>query len=230
MFETATQLVGASQDAPCSLWLVSLAQAVSAAELASLSPDERIKAQHFVHERDRRRYQVAHVALRKLLAQRVGAAPADLVFEAGRFGKARLAGAPGCAFSLSRSEDWAAIAIADDGEIGVDIERLRAMPDRDSMAAMCFTPVERGQMNTAPAASRDTAFLRCWTRKEACLKAIGTGLSVPPDRFEAGADGGERELTIPTPGAVARVVVESLPEQHGVLVAIARSLSGRHDL
>jgi 4'-phosphopantetheinyl transferase len=230
MLETATQLVGASQAAPCSLWLVSLAQAVSAADLATLSPDERIKALHFVHERDRRRYQVAHVALRELLAQRVGVAPADLGFDAGRFGKPRLVGVPACAFSLSRSGDWAAIALAADGEIGVDIELLRAMPDRDSMAAMCFTPVEREQMNAAPFPSRDNAFLHCWTRKEACLKAIGTGLSVPPDRFEAGADTGERELKIPTPGAAARVIVESLPEQHGVLIAIARSLSGRHDL
>ena len=112
--------------------------------------------------------------------------PSALRFAHNAFGKPSLAEAPGCHFNLSHSGDAALLAIDAGAPVGVDIEIERAMDDIDAMAQAHFTDAERDALQRSSAGTRAAAFLRTWTRKEACLKAVGTGLSVDPRQLETG--------------------------------------------
>ncbi len=153
--------------------------------LAVLSPEERERASCFVFERDRRRYVIAHSALRTILAGYVGAPPASLAFTSRPGGKPRLAPPrTDLRFSLSHSAGRALVAVALDREVGVDIEMVRDIPGLDDLAESCFSPAERRWLAAVQAASRRGAFFDGWTRKEAFLKASGEGLSRALDSFD----------------------------------------------
>ena len=205
---------------PFELWLVPLAGG-AAGDAALLDDQERERAARFVFERDGRRYVAAHAALRRLLGQRLDRAPQALRFEAGAFGKPRLAGEPGCAFSLSHSGDHALVALAGAGEIGVDLEQWRPMPDIDALARQCLTEGELFHFDATPVAERELAFLRAWTRKEACLKALGTGLQIEPASFESGLDTREQRVLIDTAQGARELVVHSLAPLPGWVAALA---------
>jgi 4'-phosphopantetheinyl transferase len=212
---------------PLELWLVSLAQGSESDDGAELlDAQERARAARFAFERDRRRYIDAHVALRRLLAERTGRRPGALEFEIGAFGKPRLAGMPRFAFSLSHSEDLALIALADGVdpgvEIGVDLERVRPLHDLDALALQCLTAAERLQLAALPAPQRPLAFLQCWTRKEACLKALGTGLQIEPSIVDVGAHAQASLARIATPSGTRQVCVLSITPAPGWVGAVAQ--------
>jgi 4'-phosphopantetheinyl transferase len=207
---------------PFELWLVSLAVDAPLEGEALLDDQERERAARFAFERDRHRYVRAHVALRHVLGLRTGRPPGSLRFEAGAFGKPRLRDAPRCAFSLSHSGDQALVALAAGGEIGVDLEaQSRSLRDVDALARQCLSERERFHFDATPEAERELAFLRAWTRKEACLKALGTGLQVEPSSFDTGLDACERRVRITTLEGVADVVVHSLAPMPGWIAALA---------
>lgn len=207
------------------LWWVDLQSLPEAARQACLSPAEQAQAARFAFEHLRRRYLAAHVALRELLADCTGLAPQALHFTAGPQGKPLLDNAPHCRFNLTHSDEVALVAVAaegDAGEIGVDVERLRPMRDAMALAERSFTPSEQAKVAGAAAESRDLVFLRGWTRKEACLKAVGSGLSIAPESFEAGTDPDLRSTRLQdTAGAWHSVQVQSLPERQGYVMALA---------
>lgn len=165
------------------LWLVDLAAEPLAEELDWLSAEEQARAGRFAFAADRRRFLAAHVELRRVLAQSLQLAPSALVFESDLLGKPRLALAR-CEFNLSHSGDTAAVAIGS-RPLGVDIEQLRQIGDLESLAERCFTANEQRELD-ASGNQREQWFLQGWTRKEACLKAIGCGLSLEPATFETG--------------------------------------------
>jgi 4'-phosphopantetheinyl transferase len=221
--DTSEALVAPS---PYRVWKIALADMPSADDIAWLAPGERAAAARLVFERDRRRYLATHVALRKTLATYLGDRPENLRFESGGFGKPLLVHPEPCAFNLSRSGDVAVIAVAGEGHIGVDVELVRAMPSAMTLALHNFCASEREPLQALAGLERDTAFLRCWTRKEACLKAIGSGLSIAPRLFETGIHAMRRNVVVPTDGGHVEVVVESLPDDSQMVVAIAR-VTGR---
>lgn len=190
------------------LWGHSLATLPQPHQLACLWPEELARAQRFAFERHRRRYLAARCALRERLAQHTGIAARDLHIAEGPFGKPYLAGVPGCHFNLSHSEDWALIGLSGDSEIGVDIEMLRPMADAASLAQTHFTALETAACMALEGQARDALFLRVWTRKEACLKAFGTGLSMPLRELPVGvgADAQATQFSIDLP--TGRMVVE----------------------
>ncbi len=143
---------------------------------AALSQDERARAARFKFERDRQRYECAHAALRIVLARYAHYAPNELQFGANAFGKPHLTNAVGLHFNLSHSHDAAVIAVAHT-EIGIDIEAVRPLDDLLNMAQQFFCADEAEALQQLPPAAQTQAFYRIWTRKEAYLKAIGTGLS-----------------------------------------------------
>ena len=206
--------------APVRLWMVKLDAMPSAAGIASLSDTERARAQRFAFEHLKRRYFASHVALRDTLAECTGMAASDQRFSEGPFGKPTLVNAS-CAFNMSHSDDVALIAVAPTGEIGVDVEVLRPVNDAIALAECNFTPAEHQQVLSAPPEQRDLVFLRIWTRKEACLKAVGSGFSIAADCFEAGAEVAPRRVVMPTPDGMATMHVESLPEVDGCVLALA---------
>ena len=186
--------------APCEVWLAFLDEQPSSI-VECLSVEERERAARFVFEDDRRRYRLAHAALRVRLGRYLGQPPELLRFAQGPAGKPTLAddhddGAR-CAFNLSHSADVAAIAIAPRGELGIDIECQRVVGDSQAIVDRHFTPAEREAWHALAPMQRDAAFLRCWTRKEACIKALGSGLSTPLHEVDAGLDSGPRSVRTP---------------------------------
>ena len=157
------------------------------ASAASLSDDERQRADRFVFERDRRRFIVARAELRKLLAARLGMQPQSVEFRYGVRGKPALA--DGCAesglrFNLSHAGDVAAYAFSWGREIGIDIESIRVIPDAEEIAARFFSRRENEAYRGLDPDDKPLGFFNCWTRKEAFVKALGDGLSYPLDRFD----------------------------------------------
>jgi 4'-phosphopantetheinyl transferase len=211
------------------LWLIDLRFQAPRDAQDWLSSAEAGRAARFVFERDRRRYLAAHAALRHLLAARTAIAPQALQFSEGPFGKPALRNASGCSFNLSHSEDTAAVLIAADGEVGVDVEVLRPVPDTLALAERNFSDAEQHVLGSIDLSARDAAFLTGWTRKEACLKAIGSGLSIAPHTFTAGLAHDALRSRIATPQGIAEVAVQSFCHEQRLLVAWAHVASTRSD-
>ena len=158
--------------------------------LELLDSTERERAARFVYERDRRRYVTAHAWMRTALAKCLGHLPELLHFEADSGGKPRLVGIPiDLRFNLSHAGERGLLAIAIGQEVGVDIEFVRPVETLE-VARRFFSQGEVSALCAMRPAQRVDAFFRCWTRKEAFIKALGAGLSFPLDGFEVslGAD------------------------------------------
>ncbi len=152
---------------------------------AVLAPDERERAGRFVFDRDRRRYTLARGQLRQILGVRLGIAAEAVRFAYGPYGKPRLAGVEGgLEFNLAHSADLGLLGIGEGRPIGIDLEYQRGGIDLEGIARRFFAPGEVARWGALRAAERPAAFYRCWTRKEAYLKAHGAGLSVALDSFE----------------------------------------------
>ena len=146
-----------------------------------LSEDELARSVAFVKEIHQHRFAVGRGQLREILGRFVDKRPADLRFSYNPYGKPALdEGGPH--FNLSHSGGWAAMAVCDSTPVGIDIEALR--PIEDNIARRFFAPGEYASLSTLPAALWQQGFYRCWTRKEAFIKACGPGLSMPLDSFE----------------------------------------------
>jgi 4'-phosphopantetheinyl transferase len=95
----------------------------------------------------------------------------------------------GLEFSTSNDDGLAVIAIAVGRRVGVDVERFRELDDALDLAAGYLHPSELASLRSRPAGARSRAFLELWTRKEALVKALGGGLSIPLDTFDASTEG-----------------------------------------
>jgi 4'-phosphopantetheinyl transferase len=166
---------------------------------ATLSADERQRAARFRFDRHRRRFIVCRGQLRRLLGRYLGESPDRIGFEYTSLGKPKLA-APwndgSIQFSVSNSHELALFAVAGDYELGTDVERIRPLSNIDAITQRCFAPQERDALGRLPAEQRLIGFFHCWTRKEAILKAVGTGLTFPLDRLAVSL----------TPGAPAELL------------------------
>lgn len=146
---------------------------------ALLSPDERLRASRFHASRDRDRFVVCRGILRELLARYLRRDPSAIEFAYGRFGKPQLAEPVAndrLHFNASHSGALALYAVTSACPIGVDVERLRTIPDVEQIAARFFTPAETTGLMSLPLDERMDAFLACWTCKEAFVKATGEGI------------------------------------------------------
>ncbi|WP_069299282.1 4'-phosphopantetheinyl transferase family protein [Neptunicoccus sediminis] len=149
-------------------------------DLSVLSKEEQQRAGRFVQPLHQNRYGVGRATLRHILAQYTGSAAADLTFRYGANGKPALAG--DVCFNLSHSEQSAALAVTRGCEIGLDLEHYR--PVEPDLAERFFSPCERKELAALGPAGFADGFFRCWTRKEAVLKARGEGLSVELNSFD----------------------------------------------
>jgi 4'-phosphopantetheinyl transferase len=151
-----------------------------------LSPDEVQRADRFYFEKHKRRFIVARAATRVILATYVGRAPHELAFSYGAKGKPELSlpqNSPKVQFNLSHSEDLALLAVTLQHRVGVDIEFIKHDLAIDEIATRCFSEVEIKILRALPQAERTKSFYSWWTRKEAFIKAIGKGLSIPLESF-----------------------------------------------
>jgi 4'-phosphopantetheinyl transferase len=148
-----------------------------------LSPEERLRVERFRVADHRRRYTIAHGALRAILAGYGKGDPLALEFGTGPRGKPFLAQQPELCFNLSHSGQLALIAVGA-RELGIDLEKMRHLESQRDIARRHFAPGEFAALEALPDADQRAAFYRCWTRKEAYIKAVGAGLSMPLDVFE----------------------------------------------
>jgi len=158
-----------------------------------LSADERDRAARFRFHEHLKRYVVARANLRLILGRELNVAPERLRFEYHANGKPYLAGDP-VRFNLSHSGTLALVAVTGSREIGVDLERIRHESDLLDVAEHYFAPAERAALRELPEPDRCLGFFRCWTRKEAYLKARGDGLAMDLQSFTVGLNPGETAL------------------------------------
>jgi 4'-phosphopantetheinyl transferase len=150
-----------------------------------LSREESDRAARFVVQQDRQRYVICRAALRIVLGSYLGEAPAAVELGSSRSGKPILRGSiADLRFNVSHSANCLVIAVACSREVGVDAERLTDSVGRQFVLQEVFTPAEVDELLRLSARDRGAGFLRSWTRKEAYVKAVGDGLSVPFDSFE----------------------------------------------
>jgi 4'-phosphopantetheinyl transferase len=154
---------------------------------ALLSGPELQRLERFRFADHRRRFQIGHGALRTILGGYLRTDPAQVEFAQGPRGKPYVDAVAGSKagpyFNLSHSGKLALIGIAH-VEVGVDLEKVRHLESLTEIARRHFSEVEFEALDALQGEARQLAFYRCWTRKEAYIKALGEGLSMPLDTFD----------------------------------------------
>ena len=174
-----------------------------AALSAAMSAEERGRGRRFVQIEDRRSFAAAHGGLRFLLGAMLGAPPQSFAFAANAYGKPRLDPDRGIAFNMSHSGGIVLIGLAPHLAVGVDVEALRPLSERDAIVRRYFHPGEAADFARVPPSDAEGAFFRCWSRKEAVVKALGLGMSLDLHRYRVTC----------TPGDAPRVLaLEGEPE------------------
>jgi 4'-phosphopantetheinyl transferase len=210
------------------LWRVDL-EAIGAEESRwqqVLSADERNRAARFHFARDRQHYTAARALLRLILAGYLGVEPTEIAFSYSKKEKPSLApehSASNLTFNLSHSGGVALYAFSRVREVGIDIELARRDFDVQGIARRFFSAHEQEQLSSLPADERESAFYRCWTRKESYVKATGDGLSLPLSQFDVSLERGSANALVatrPDPAEAARWLLREVPAGEGYDAAV----------
>jgi 4'-phosphopantetheinyl transferase len=210
------------------LWRVDL-EAISADESRwqeVLSSEELARAARFHFSRDRQRFAASRAWLRTVLAGYLGTDPRALTFAYSKKEKPSLGpDHAGCdvTFNVSHSGGVALLAFTRKREIGVDVEEVRANSDLEAIARRFFSAHEQKQLAALSPEARVEAFFRCWTRKEAYIKATGDGLSLPLSRFDVSLAPGNTDAllaTRPDVSEAGRWRVQEVPAGAGYAAAL----------
>lgn len=194
-----------------------------------LAPEELARAERCASARIRARFVRGRSLLRTVLAAYTGVPPSGIAFRETPEGKPHLQGdGADVRFNLTHTGGIWALAVACGREVGIDVERADRRVDVESVARRLFAPSEAAAIARLPESERRAAFFRCWSAREAVVKACGTGMLVPVVTFEVEADPARplavraagdapfpwwiRELPVP-PGHVGVVAVEGAPSR-----------------
>lgn len=207
------------------LWLVDLDEYSRAHVLSGLTQREHRRAARMAAARDGRRFLARRHALRKLLADDLGCAPESVEIISEPLGRPRLA-TSSLSFNLAHSGAMALIGVHGSGQIGVDLERIRPVPEMRAIVRNHFTSSEADEWRSAGSEERHAAFLGTWTRKEAVAKAVGLGVAAMFDRIETAPSGEAMSTTVRGEMADYRVTVYSLDLP--IRFAAAMALTGPH--
>ena len=174
---------------------------------AILSYEERRRAERYRFERDRVRYIIAKGVLRIIIGNYyLTIDPTQIEFCYGTHGKPFLEKRFGDGkfhFNQSDSNGIVLYAFAIDRQIGIDLEYIRDIVDAQSIVANNFSEYEKKSFNALPTKDKKEAFFKCWTRKEAYIKAIGKGLYYPLDQFDVSVSPNEPPKIIRIDGSSA---------------------------
>lgn len=149
-----------------------------------LAAEEQMRASQFAFDSDRTRFIGGRATLRAILSRYLGITPAGIAFRYGPRGKPALDVEGKVRFNISHSAGLALIAVVSRREVGVDLERIAPENACHEVASQLFSPVEAAALARLAPAEHLSAFFRCWTRKEAYVKARGDGLSIPLASFD----------------------------------------------
>lgn len=166
-----------------------------------LNEGEQARAARFRLPLHARRHRVAHAVMRQLIGHLITQPAAALAWQTGPHGKPGLSpsGARGSAlhFNLSHSGAWALLATSPTLEVGVDIEEQSSRPHLAGMVSRIFSPEElKARPSETPAPTAADELLLAWVRKEACLKALGVGLSQEMSSLTLNASGKQGQATL----------------------------------
>jgi 4'-phosphopantetheinyl transferase len=166
----------------------------------SLSSEERERADRFRSEHDRARFVLGRIVARSVLGHCLQRPARDVQLTSDNSGKPVVA-SPSEAllhFNISHSGDHVLLALARDRRVGVDVEQVREAKDLNEIAARCFSKAEYFRLQTIPERMRTESFYRCWTLKEAYLKARGEGFRLSLDSFDVAFLPGEMPRLLET--------------------------------
>ena len=152
-----------------------------------LDEKEQDRLRRFRYDRPRREFALCRAALRSVLCCRLGCESEKLEFNASEHGKpfALVDGvAAPVSFNVSHSGKHGLIALAPQGRLGVDVEERVTRIDLDGVSEIVFGPGERADFALVRGREKFDLFFTLWTLKEALIKALGTGFSLDPSRFE----------------------------------------------
>jgi 4'-phosphopantetheinyl transferase len=173
------------------VWLIEFARFGSAEEIckSGLIAEEQERAARYRFAQDRKQYAVTRSCLRWLLGVYLGVEPLSIEIRYAEHGKPYLSEPyRDLHFNVSHSDELALLAFCRGKMLGIDVERVREDLEVDEIAKRFFSPAEQAALVQLPAGQRRQAFFRCWTRKEAFIKAIGEGLSLPLHLFDVSVD------------------------------------------
>ena len=146
-----------------------------------LSVEERDRSSNYRFERHRLNFVAGRCAIRGVLAGYLGCASRDICFEYGPHGKPVISQpSTSLMFNLSHSGPRIVIGIAHKLRLGIDVEACRGASRFADAIRANLDDKERERIDRTPLVLQDNLLLGYWTQKEACLKAIGVGLSVSP--------------------------------------------------
>ena len=151
-----------------------------------LAANELARAERFRFPEHRCRFIARRGSVRTILGRYLDVPPQSLMFGKDKDGKPFLladAKSPPPTFNVSSSQDLALLAVARDRKLGVDIERMDPKHADRQVVKSHFSSVEREALENLTESQWLNAFFHCWCRKEAFIKAVGKGLSLPLDRF-----------------------------------------------
>jgi 4'-phosphopantetheinyl transferase len=191
------------------LWWIDLDAYATSDPLAGLEASDYEQAERMAFELDARRLLAGRHVVRSLVAGTVDRSARELMIVADGFGKPRLLDST-VRFSLSRSDRYGLVGVSRELEVGVDVELIRPVPEAEALAKDHFTDDEQMEWQRAGPERRDRRFLECWTRKEACAKALGTGLLIQPALIEVGGAADVRVANIRPGETPCEVTVCSL--------------------
>jgi 4'-phosphopantetheinyl transferase len=196
-----------------------------------LSSDESTRASRFHFSRDRQRFVASRALLRTILASYLATDPNALSFSYSKKEKPSLGpvhAGSGITFNISHSGGIALFAFTRRREIGVDVEQVRSDFDLEAIARRFFSAHEQAQLDALPPEEKAAAFFRCWTRKEAYIKATGDGLSLPLTQFDVSLGAGDTTAllaTRPDSSGAGRWLLQEVPAGPGYVAALC--VSGR---
>jgi 4'-phosphopantetheinyl transferase len=193
---------------------------------SGLSEDERTRADRFHFPRDRQLFTASRAILRIILASYLATEPNTISFSYSEKQKPSLGAehaASNITFNVSHSGGMGLMAFTRRREIGVDIEHIKRDFEVEGIANRFFSETEQRQLAALPSAERFEAFFRCWTRKEAYVKATGDGLSLPLHQFDVSIAAGENDAllaTHPNDSEAALWLLRDIPAPSGYVAAL----------
>jgi 4'-phosphopantetheinyl transferase len=152
-----------------------------------LSETERIRSEKYHFQNDRHRFILRRGMLRTMIGHYLSADPKEIRFGTNQYGKPFIENQDhegSLEFNQSYSEEMVVYTFSHNRRVGIDIEYMKPIKDMNAIVESNFSPHEKAEFNALPANQRLEAFYRCWTEKEAFLKALGDGLSRRLDQFD----------------------------------------------
>jgi 4'-phosphopantetheinyl transferase len=158
-------------------------ESVAEMSLAMLSSDERAHWRSLQFDRHRREYLATRTLVRTALSHYYPLSPEAWHFRLNSHGKPLIDPDCGLRFNVSNSLDLVACLIAKGAEVGIDLESYARAKDIVDLAENVFSSLELAQLEVLSGHERLDRALSLWTLKEAFIKAMGTGLSLPLERL-----------------------------------------------